>query len=586
MSVNQSSDEVITITLSDQTGLQAPDGTAYVAGWINAEPSGSFAFQLLGSDGTFGAAPTVQPFAVQATQAWQSTGINVSPASTPVTITYVGGGWTADPSTNGGQLYDAAGCPGLDVPSDQTSYPITGVPMGGLVGRIGSAGAPFFIGRGPYLMPSTFESGELQLCINDDLTGAYGAGLTDNSGSVSVAIFAQGLAYRTVKSVPKITLATATNGNERLVFAVATAQPAPLPLYAASPPVTTPPSAAPTSAVSAYAVMQYAPPPYGNQPQPSPPGPFDFFEFGYDAAADVSAVNGLGLNLSFTYAGTSFGVDSSVSRATIASAYTAFIKNEGTSAAAYGELLTNGALGTTYTPPLVKGEFFALADPSDMLIAKQAAGLLGSDPLASYWDSTLNDFFAVGSWLSIDLSGDGSNVYEGQCATQTNGPGTAAYTLSNGTNSYMFYQPPSGLEGALYVFQQAFSQYQSGGFAGDAGLLQMNIWEALCRGVAVAGVSPTQPASSFSTTAWNAYANWYAANSTCDYYAKFLHCATTDGKDSRLVPGGKPMFIGGAAYGFSADENPNGSYGGPNVPSKTEANVAPGSTIAIVLGPW
>ena len=587
MSTNQPSDEVITITLSDKTGLQASDGAAYVAGWINAEPSGSFQFQLLGSGGAFSAAPTTQPFAVQATQAWQSTGIDVTPDVAPVTITYVGGGWTADPSTNDGQLYDAAGCPGLDVPTAQTAYPIVGVPMGGLIGRIGSTGSPFFIGRGPYLVPSTFESGELQLCINDDLTGAYGAGLTDNSGSVSVAIFSQGLAYCAVSSVSSIALATATNGNERLVFTVAPAQPAPLPLYAASPPVSSPPPAAPTSPVPAYAVMQYPPPPYGNQPQPSPPGPFDFFEFGYDAAADVSAVNGFGLNLSFTYSGTSFGVDPTVSRATIASAYTAFIANEGTSAAAYGELLTNGALGATYTPPTVKGEFFAIADPSDMLIAEQAAGTLGSDALATYWDSTLNDFFAVGSYLSIDLSGDGSNVYDGQCATQTlNGVSTAAYTLSNGTNSYTFYQPPQGLDSALYVFQQAFSQYQSGGSAGDAGLLQMNIWEALCRGVAVAGVSSTQPQSGFSTTAWNAYANWYAAGSTCDYYAKFLHYATTDGKDSRLVDGGSPMFFGSAAYGFSADEDPNGAYSGPNVPSKTEGNVGPGSTIAIVLGPW
>ena len=167
-----------------------------------------------------------------------------------------------------------------------------------------------------------------------------------------------------------------------------------------------------------------------------------------------------------------------------------------------------------------------------------------------------------------------------------NSVSTAAYTLSNGTNTYTFYQPPLGLQSALYVFQQAFSQYQSGGSGGDAGLLQMNIWEALCRGVAVAGVSSTPPSSGFSTTAWNTYANWYAAGSTCDYYAKFLHYATAKGKDSRIAGNGSPMFVGTAAYGFSADENPNGAYSGPNVPSKTDGNVGPGSTIAIVLGPW
>lgn len=114
----------------------------------------------------------------------------------------------------------------------------------------------------------------------------------------------------------------------------------------------------------------------------------------------------------------------------------------------------------------------------------------------------------------------------------------------------------------------------------------MNIWEALCRGVAVAGVATQSPPSGFSTTAWNDSAQWYGAGSTCNYYAKFLHCANAQGEDARIAGNGSPIFLGGAAYGFSADENPNGSYSGPNVPSKTQGNVVPGSTVAITLGPW
>lgn len=586
MSVQQSSNAIV-LSVSDQTGLSSSDGMAYVAGWINAQPSGSFAFQLLGSNGSFAAAPAVQPFAVQATQSWQGTGITVSPSSSPVTITWVGGGWTADPDTNGGQLYDAAGCPGLNVPTDQPLYPLVGVPMGGLVGRIGNSGTPFFIGRGPYLMPSTFPSGELQLCINDDLTGAYGAGLADNSGSVSVGIFTQGLAFNAVSALPSISLATATNGNERLVFTVAASQPMALPLYAQPGAVTTPPPAAPAGPLPAYAVMQYPPAPYINQPQPSPSGPFDFFEFGYNAAADVSAVNGFGLNLSFSVSGASLGVNSSVKRSTVASAYGLFITNEGAKAAPYGELLSNGAVSGSYTPPTVKGQFFALCDPSDMLLAKQNSGTAASDALATYWDSTLSQFFAIGSFLSIDLSGNGSNVYSGQCSMQPlGGVSTAAYTLSNGTNSYTFYQPPAGIQSALYVFEQEFTSLQSGGYAGDAGLLQMNIWEALCRGVGPAGVFATSPNSGASSKVWNDATKWYAAGSICNYYAKFLHCSTAQGTDSRVSGNGSPLFYGGAAYGFSADENPDGAYDGPNVPSKTLGNVGPGSTIKIVVGPW
>ena len=139
----------ITITLSDQSGLDPSTGAAWVAGWINASPGAGFAFQLLQQDGTFGAAPNGSTFTVQATQAWQSTGITISPAQNPVTITYVGGGWTADPATNSGQLYDAGGCPTVTVPTTETLYPIVGVPMGGLIGRIGSTGTPFFIAAAP-----------------------------------------------------------------------------------------------------------------------------------------------------------------------------------------------------------------------------------------------------------------------------------------------------------------------------------------------------------------------------------------------------------------------------------------------------
>jgi hypothetical protein len=32
------------------------------------------------------------------------------------------------------------------------------------------------------------QQGELQLCINDDLDGRYGAGLSDNLGSLSVEV--------------------------------------------------------------------------------------------------------------------------------------------------------------------------------------------------------------------------------------------------------------------------------------------------------------------------------------------------------------------------------------------------------------
>ncbi|HMW72806.1 MAG TPA: heme-binding protein [Cellvibrionaceae bacterium] len=103
-----------------------------------------------------------------------------------VVIQYQSGTWTADPHTNGGQLYDANGDLSVIVPENQTSYPIVGVAMGSLVGRV-NGGTPFLIGAAAYAILSAI-GGPLELCINDDLTGQYGAGLTDNEGSLTIGV--------------------------------------------------------------------------------------------------------------------------------------------------------------------------------------------------------------------------------------------------------------------------------------------------------------------------------------------------------------------------------------------------------------
>jgi hypothetical protein len=576
MSNGAAPSNAIQISLSDQSGLDSSVATAWVAGWING---GSSSFQVLQSDGSFGAAAT-QSTVLQANQAWQSTGITlVQGACATLTVSRTSGTWTADPNTNNGQLYDANGCPGVVVPAGRTSFPIVGVQMGALVGRIGG-GTPFLVGDGPLIIDST-TAGLLELCINDDLTGAYGAGLTDNSGSITVEI-AQGLAFFAVSSIAAATFATATNGNDRLLFVVSPAQPDDLPIAAAMP-------------------MQYTSYPFANSPGIAAPGPFDVFEFGFDAQADLSAVNGFGLNLSFSYGSEQFGANVSYSRQQIGAAYSAFITHEAqsnSSASAYAELLYNGAIGTgAYTPPAIGGQFFAIADPGDMLVAK---GLLNpstaaSDALASYWDSTLAAFFKVGNYLSINLSAGSTNIYSGQSSLQKNpltGVTAAAFTLTNSTTSvsYTFYQPPAGLAGAQYVFQQAFGDLTPAGAGGDAGLLQDSIWEALCRGVATDGVFTTSKTNGESTTHWNDASQWYAAGSVCNLYAKFLHYSTITGTDCRTIGSngkpGTPILYGNAAYGFSMDENPLGPYSGPNVPSKTIDNVPAGSTLALVIGPW
>lgn len=123
----------------------------------------------------------VTPVTVQAAIAWQNTGVVISESNT-VTINYVSGLWTANPQDNGGQLYNAYGNPAFI--AAKSGYTMPGQNEGALIGKVGNT--IFLIGMGATLPQNL--SGEIQLCINDDLNGEYGAGLTDNLGAIVVSI--------------------------------------------------------------------------------------------------------------------------------------------------------------------------------------------------------------------------------------------------------------------------------------------------------------------------------------------------------------------------------------------------------------
>ncbi|MGY4526846.1 GMC family oxidoreductase [Pseudomonas sp. TE21394] len=116
---------------------------------------------------------------VQANQAWQGTGVQVNGQSWQLAVC-TGGQWTANPATG---MVGAAGNPGLIA---KPGYTLPGQPEGALIGRIGNSGAPFLVGNQAQLPRG--QQGELQLCINDDLDGRYGAGLRDNLGSLAVEV--------------------------------------------------------------------------------------------------------------------------------------------------------------------------------------------------------------------------------------------------------------------------------------------------------------------------------------------------------------------------------------------------------------
>lgn len=125
--------------------------------------------------------------AVKSMVGWQSTGIAVSPKSR-VTITHVLGQWTSNPKINGGNLFGPDG--DSNVIATQKGYPLLNYPEGCLVGRFvyddGTIGSVFYVGADCQVTPQ--QNGDLQLCINDDILGLYGAGLSDNVGAIMVKI--------------------------------------------------------------------------------------------------------------------------------------------------------------------------------------------------------------------------------------------------------------------------------------------------------------------------------------------------------------------------------------------------------------
>ncbi|MCJ8205699.1 GMC family oxidoreductase [Pseudomonas sp. RGM2987] len=116
---------------------------------------------------------------VAANKAWQGTGVQLG-GPLPRLVRYVSGLWCASPQ--GGNVDGNGGSRHIDY----DSYALPGAAEGALVGRIGNNGTPFLVGDLRQLPEN--QQGELQLCINDDLTGAYGKGLTDNTGALTVRV--------------------------------------------------------------------------------------------------------------------------------------------------------------------------------------------------------------------------------------------------------------------------------------------------------------------------------------------------------------------------------------------------------------
>ncbi|MCQ6259775.1 GMC family oxidoreductase [Pseudomonas sp. Q11] len=116
---------------------------------------------------------------VQSNIAWQGTGVQVN-GLVPRLVRYVSGRWCASPQ--GGNVDGNGGSRHIDY----SSYALPGAAEGALIGRVGNGGKPFLVGDLGQVPGD--QQGELQLCINDDLTGQHGSGLKDNTGALTIRV--------------------------------------------------------------------------------------------------------------------------------------------------------------------------------------------------------------------------------------------------------------------------------------------------------------------------------------------------------------------------------------------------------------
>ena len=404
--------EPITINLADKSGLDPETASVWVSGFIN---NGEHNLGVLNDRGTFVQSIKTATVTIDSTKPWQKTGL-VSPAGSEsfsvakISVTSIKGSWTADPSTNHHKKYGADGCPGREITNTYQSYPLAGVNQGALVGRIGPTGGPFLVDGSHHADTEVDTGGELELCINDDLKQVTGPGLDDNQGSLTITLsIIISMPFFKVSSVPSITLAEQTSGGNRLYFMVSKNRPESFPITD-------------KSVVPPYTTM-----PYFSSDNNMAPGPYDIVEFGYDAAFDVSAVNGFRINLSLAYGNENYGPAPSVSRQDIGAAVGKFINNQKAvypNAAAFADLLYDGPIATgAPAPTLIDKQFIEIADPYDMYNSLDQMTTPEAKAKAELFvklcDDMLSELFVEGNHISISLGGDG--IYSGKCSPDSSG---------------------------------------------------------------------------------------------------------------------------------------------------------------------
>lgn len=153
-------------------------GSGLAASVGGADPAPRVSVQLTKPKNAIASgAGTVFDLEVAANVLWVDTGLMVD-GDLPVSLRPRSGSWTANPAMG---MVGPTGHPGLIA---KPGYSLASALEGLLVGKVGTAVFP--IGDGATVPAGA--TGRLYLSINDDMTGEYGAGFTDNEGAMRVEI--------------------------------------------------------------------------------------------------------------------------------------------------------------------------------------------------------------------------------------------------------------------------------------------------------------------------------------------------------------------------------------------------------------
>lgn len=175
--------------------------------------------------------------------------------------------------------------------------------------------------------------------------------------------------------------------------------------------------------------------------------------------------------------------------------------------------------------------------------------------------------------------------------------GKAQYRFCKLPFLVMFQTPGQMVFANSGVFADSTIQYAADPAAASVlGNLENQLVSALNRGVAnhASALNPASPGGT--SEIWGDQRTWYPPGVPQNLFSLFMHAGQISGVpiffrplDAGTWPNARGQVMG-SAYGFAFDENggpiPPAPVGQPEVPSKFDQNIVPGSSMAITFGPW